>query len=228
MRGVIDAVEILRRGVTAADGPVGLACSFSLEDAVIVDLLRSHELPARVFALDTGRLPEETHQAAESLRARYGIDIEWHFPDRIAVEALVRQKGSYSMREGLEERHACCDLRKVQPLRRALVGLSGWITGQRREHGLTRASLEPIEHDDGGRIKLNPLYAWSDAELWSYARARGVPQHPLYASGYTSIGCAPCTRATGQGEHPRAGRWWWELPEHKECGLHRREVGGRI
>lgn len=228
MRSVTDAVEILRRGVAAAGGPVGLACSFSLEDAVIVDLLRAHDLPARFFALDTGRLPEETYQVAESLRTRYGIDIEWHFPDRVAVEALLREKGSYSFRDGLAERHACCDLRKVQPLQRALLGLSGWITGQRREHGLTRAGLEPIERDSDGRVKLNPLYAWTEAELWSYARAREVPQHPLYARGYTSIGCAPCTRPTLPNEHPRAGRWWWESPEHKECGLHRREVGGRV
>ena len=227
MRSVSEAVEILRRGLLSANGPVSLACSFSLEDAVIVDLLRRHELPARIFALDTGRLPEETHQTAESLRARYGIEIDWYFPDHVAVEALLRHKGSFSFRDGLEARHECCDLRKVQPLKRALHGLAGWITGQRREHGMTRATLEPLERDEDGRIKLNPLYAWSEAELLHYAQEHAVPKHPLYARGYTSIGCAPCTRPTAVGEHPRAGRWWWESPEHKECGLHRAAIGGR-
>lgn len=216
-----DAVEILRRGLQEAGGDVALACSFSIEDVVIVDLLHRHGLSAKVLALDTGRLPEETFQAAESVRARYGVQIDWVFPDRVAVEDLVRRLGTYSFRDGLFERQQCCTVRKVAPLERALSGFAGWITGQRRSQSTTRAELKPFGRDDAGRLKINPLYDWSDDAVWAYAKAQAVPVHLLYSAGYTSIGCAPCTRATRPGEHPRAGRWWWEDPEHKECGLHR-------
>jgi phosphoadenosine phosphosulfate reductase len=140
------------------------------------------------------------------------------------VEKLEREKGLFSFRESLENRHECCHIRKVEPLGRALQGLAGWITGLRREQSVTRTALAPVELDEanGGILKINPLLEWSEAQVWEYAETRRIPTNRLHKQGYPSIGCAPCTRPVAPGEHPRAGRWWWENPEHKECGLHRR------
>ena len=140
------------------------------------------------------------------------------------MEKLEREKGLFSFRESLENRHECCHIRKVEPLGRALKGLSGWITGMRREHNVTRNDLKAIELDrlNGGIVKINPLLYWNEARLLDFARERRLPQNHLLKQGYRSIGCAPCTRAVQPGEDARAGRWWWENPEHKECGLHRR------
>lgn len=216
--------EILRTGIESAGGPVALACSFSVEDVVIIDMVREAALPVTVFALDTGRLNEETYEVAEAVSERYGIGIDWYFPRREDVENMVRGKGPYSFRESLENRHECCRIRKMEPLQRALRGLSGWITGLRREQSVTRSDTPPIEtdHGNGGILKINPLIGWSEREVWEYAEQHRIPTNRLHKLGYPSIGCAPCTRAVEPGEHPRAGRWWWENPEHKECGLHRR------
>jgi phosphoadenosine phosphosulfate reductase len=226
-----DPEAILRAGLRFAGGKVTLACSFSLEDVLLIDLL--YELSRKgeselttdvtIFALDTGRLPEETYEVAEAVRSRYGVPIAWYFPDTVAVERLVRDKGLYSFRDSLADRKECCGIRKVEPLERALRGQAGWITGQRREHGVTRASLLPLEHDPlhGGILKINPLCELTESQLLSHAEARALPRNRLYARGYLSIGCAPCTRAVAAGESARAGRWWWESPEHKECGIHR-------
>jgi len=178
----------------------------------------------RIFALDTGRLNEETYEVAESVSMRYGISIDWYFPDRDAVESLERREGLFSFRESLEKRHECCSIRKIEPLGRALAGLSGWITGLRGEQSVTRGDLQAIGVDEanGGILKINPLLDWSEKEVWEYADRKRLPVNRLHRQGYPSIGCAPCTRAIRLGEHPRAGRWWWEDPEHKECGLHRR------
>lgn len=218
-----DPLAILRAGLATAKGPVKLASSFSVEDVVVIDLISRYRLPIGVFALDTGRLNEETYQVAETVSQRYGIPIEWHFPERSAVEELERAKGLYSFRESLENRHECCRIRKVEPLQRALKGLGGWVTGMRREQSVTRAEASPLEIDNahGGIIKINPLIHWTEQQLWDYAREQRIPVNRLHRLGYPSIGCAPCTRAIEPGEHPRAGRWWWEDPEHKECGLHR-------
>jgi len=215
---------ILTTGFNAADGPVALAASFSIEDVVVIDRIHKLRLPIRVFALDTGRLPEETYQVAESVRERYGVEVDWYFPERSAVEALERGKGLFSFRESLENRQECCRIRKIEPLGRALEGLSGWVTGLRAGQSPTRSAIAPLELDTahGGIVKINPLAAWSESEVWDYAREARIPIHPLHKQGYPSIGCAPCTRAVEPGEHPRAGRWWWEDPEHKECGLHRK------
>jgi phosphoadenosine phosphosulfate reductase len=218
------AREILREGRERAGGTVGLACSFSVEDIAVLDLMSEVYPAVRVFALDTGRLNEETYETAEAVRQRFGIEIDWHFPDRDAVEILERGKGLYSFRDSLENRHECCRIRKVEPLGRALLGLSGWITGLRREQSVTRTSLEPIETDagNGGILKISPLLDWSWEEVLSYTKEKNLPVNKLHSRGYPSIGCAPCTRAVEPGEHSRAGRWWWENPEHKECGLHSR------
>jgi phosphoadenosine phosphosulfate reductase len=219
-----DPREILSSGVAAASGPVALACSFSVEDVVILDMAQELGLAIGVFALDTGRLHEATYEVADAITERYNVKIEWYFPRQEAVEGLLRAKGPYSFRESLENRHECCHIRKVEPLSRALKGVSGWITGLRREQSVTRTGLAPIEVDEvnGGILKINPLLEWSEAQVWEYAREKRVPVNRLHKEGYPSIGCAPCTRPVAPGEHPRAGRWWWENPEHKECGLHRR------
>lgn len=216
--------DILKAGVEAAGGPVKLACSFSVEDVVIIDMAQSLGLPIGIFALDTGRLNEETYEVADAIVERYRLKIDWYFPKHDAVEKLEREKGLFSFRESLENRHECCHIRKVEPLGRALKGLAGWITGLRREQSITRTGFVPIELDEanGGILKINPLLEWTEAQVWEYAEARRLPTNRLHKHGYPSIGCAPCTRPVAPGEHPRAGRWWWENPEQKECGLHRR------
>jgi len=216
--------EILRKGVERADGPVKLACSFSVEDVVIIHMAMEMKLPIGIFALDTGRLNEETYEVADAIVDRYRLKIEWFFPRHEAVENLLKEKGAFSFRESLENRHECCHIRKVEPLGRALKGLGRWITGLRREQSVTRTGLAPLEIDalNGGILKINPLLEWNERQVWEYADSRRLPVNRLHKQGYPSIGCAPCTRPVTPGEHPRAGRWWWENPEHKECGLHRR------
>ena len=218
------AGEILRIGVERANGTVKLACSFSVEDVVIIDMAMEMKLPIGIFALDTGRLNEETYEVADAIVDRYRLKIEWYFPRHEAVENLLKEKGTFSFRESLENRHECCHIRKVEPLGRALKGLGGWITGMRREQSVTRTDLAPLEIDalNGGILKINPLLDWDERQVWDYENSRSLPVNRLHKEGYPSIGCAPCTRPVAPGEHPRAGRWWWENPEHKECGLHRR------
>ena len=216
--------EILRQGIEAANGPVSLACSFSLEDVAVIDIAHKAGIKLGVFAIDTGRLPEETYEVAEALVDRYGVKIDWYFPRHEDVERLEREKGLFSFRESLENRHECCAIRKVEPLSRALAGLSGWVTGIRREQSVTRSELQAIERDElnGGILKINPLIHWSEQDLNDYVAQNNLPKNRLYSRGYCSIGCAPCTRALKEGEDCRAGRWWWENPENRECGLHRR------
>jgi phosphoadenosine phosphosulfate reductase len=220
--GPAPAQEVLRWALPRFGRRLGVASSFSVEDCVVIDLAHAIDPGVRVFALDTGRLPEETYQTAERVRQKYGIEIEWQFPDRVKVEALLRAKGPFSFMDSLDNRHECCGLRKVEPLGRTLAELDAWVTGLRREQSVTRAETPTVERDEGhgGLCKLNPIIAWSEAQVFAYADERRVPVHPLHKRGYPSIGCAPCTRAIQPGEHPRAGRWWWENPESKECGLH--------
>jgi phosphoadenosine phosphosulfate reductase len=215
--------EIILAGIAAAKGGVSMASSFSVEDVVVIDMLHKVAPGVRVFALDTGRLNEETYEVAESVRARYDLSIDWYFPERQAVENLERDKGLFSFRETLENRHECCGIRKVEPLGRALAGLAGWVVGLRREQSVTRANLQPLEIDKGhgGIVKISPLVNWTEQQVWDYADKHALPINRLHRMGYPSIGCAPCTRAIEPGEDLRAGRWWWENPEHKECGLHK-------
>lgn len=217
-----DASALLAAASAALAPDLALAASFSAEDVVVLDLLAEVGATPRLFAIDTGRLPEETFLVAEAVTRRYGVSVEWLHPDTAAVEALLRAKGPYSFQSSVEARLECCRIRKVEPLRRALRGLRGWITGQRRSQSLTRARLDAVEIDaaQDGLLKLNPLAAWSEADVWKYTNERRLPRNRLYEKGYRSIGCAPCTRAVADGDDERAGRWWWEDPEHKECGLH--------
>jgi phosphoadenosine phosphosulfate reductase len=205
-----------------------IASSFGVEDVVLIDLAAQHAPRLRVFTLDTGRLPPETYEVMEAVRIRYRLSIEAFFPQRELVEKLEREKGLFSFRESVAARKECCAIRKLEPLSRALAGAGAWVTGLRREQAVTRAGVDLVERDDanGGILKLNPLSSWTEAEVWQYARDRALPVNALHGRGYPSIGCAPCTRPVAPGEDVRAGRWWWELPDHKECGLHERSRAG--
>lgn len=201
--------------------PATFSSSFGLEDMVILDLIARHDLPTEIFTLDTGRLHEETHALIEKARARYGREIRMLFPQAEALEGLICRDGPNGFRASLDARKACCSVRKVEPLGRALAGKRLWITGLRREQAITRSDVAVISEDRTYRLfKLNPLADWSQAQVLDYVAHHDVPVNALHERGYPSIGCAPCTRAVAAGDDPRAGRWWWETPKHKECGLH--------
>ncbi len=205
--------------------PGAAAISFSgAEDVVLIDMAHRAGLAFDVFSLDTGRLHPETCEYLERVRKHYGIAIEMLMPEPEPVAELVRAKGLFSF---YEDGHGeCCQVRKVEPLRRKLATLEAWITGQRKDQGVTRTEL-PLEQEDHtfgrpGRqlVKFNPLADWTSREVWNYIRERDVPYNPLHDRGFTSIGCQPCTRPVGPHQHERLGRWWWEDDSHKECGLH--------
>jgi thioredoxin-dependent adenylylsulfate APS reductase len=201
---------------------IALANSLQTEGMVVLDLAWRIEPNVRVFTLDTGRLHQETYDMMDRVRQRYQISIEVVFPDSAEVEQMVRTKGLNLFYESVENRTTCCTVRKVNPLRRHLAGLDAWITGLRRDQAESRAGTRKVEIDsaNGGILKINPIADWSQDRIDAYVKAHNVPRHALYAKGYTSIGCLPCTRAIQPGESPRAGRWWWEQNSHKECGLH--------
>ena len=209
------------RGIAARHSPATLASSLSAEDMVLTDAIASAGLPIEIFVLDTGRLHADTLQLLDGVRERYGIEVQVFKPLRESVEDYVSRHGRDAFYDSAELRKRCCEIRKVEPLRRALLGKRAWITGQRREQAVGRAQLPEQESDAvHGIEKYNPLAAWSEADVWQYLGEHGVPYNRLYDQGYRSIGCAPCTRPVRPGEDVRAGRWWWESPEHKECGLH--------
>jgi phosphoadenosine phosphosulfate reductase len=221
-----DAAASLIESIAADHSPAAFACSFGAEDMVLLDLIAGHGPGIEVLTLDTGRLPPETLDLLARARDRYGIDIRVVRPDRESVERYVRAFGVDGFYEGVQQRRACCDIRKVQPLARALSGKRAWITGMRRDQSDGRAHIAITEAEPlYGLSKFNPLAAWTTADVWTYVRANHVPYNPLHDRGYPSIGCAPCTRAIRPGEPLRAGRWWWERTEvNKECGLHRVSV----
>lgn len=220
----LDALDLTGRLRLVAErfpGRVAFSTSLGQEDQVITDAIWRADLPIRVFTLDTGRLFEETYDLLDATRTTYGKPVEVYFPDTAEVEAFVTERGPFSFRQSVPERKACCDLRKVRPLTRALAGVGVWITGLRREQSANRVGMRVVEWDEGyGLLKLNPLIDWTTDAMLDYLTAHDVPQNALHARGFISIGCAPCTRAIAPGEDPRAGRWWWETSK-KECGLHR-------
>jgi phosphoadenosine phosphosulfate reductase len=211
----------LMRAAAGKHAPLALASSLSAEDMVLTDMIAREKLAISVFTLETGRLNAETVEMIEKTRARYGLEMDVYRPKAEAVDVYVKAHGLNAFYESVELRKACCHIRKVEPLERALAGKAGWVTGQRREQAVTRADM-PEEDWDGARgiAKYNPLAEWSWADVLAYAEAHDVPLNPLHARGYVSIGCDPCTRAIRPGEDPRAGRWWWEQDDSKECGLH--------
>ena len=211
-------------------GPRMAVCtSFQAEGMVILDMARRIDPKVRVFTVDTGRLPQETYDLMERVRERYQVEIEVFFPDPLQVEAMVRGQGPNLFYKSVEARLWCCHVRKVEPMRRALDGLEAWITGLRRDQSHSRAMINKIAPDaeHGGLMKLNPLCDWTSVQVWDYISAYDVPTHRLYQRGYTSIGCAPCTRPTQPGDDARAGRWWWEQTIMKECGIHGLPIAGR-
>jgi phosphoadenosine phosphosulfate reductase len=217
------ALDFLHAAVDefGADGKLTFANSFGAEDMVLTDLILANALPIEIFSLDTGRLPPETYTLIGEVEQRYATRLKIFFPETAAVERYVRRHGINAFYDSIELRKACCHMRKVEPLRRALAGKKAWITGLRAAQSVTRSGLPLREFDAGHGIeKLNPLSDWSEAEVWAYIRLHDVPYNALHDRFYPSIGCAPCTRAVAVGEDVRAGRWWWEDPASKECGLH--------
>jgi phosphoadenosine phosphosulfate reductase len=213
-------VAVLQQAVLEFS-PVTFANSLGAEDMVLTDLIAKHQANIQMFSLDTGRLPQETYDLMQKVRERYNVPLHVYFPTNALVEELVAKHGVNGFYDSVDNRKACCHVRKVEPLQRALAGNKAWITGMRREQAVTRGSLEVSSFDaDHGLQKLNPLLDWTNAEVWEYIKANEVPYNALHDQFYPSIGCAPCTRAITPGEDIRAGRWWWEDPQNKECGLH--------
>jgi phosphoadenosine phosphosulfate reductase len=217
-------IEDLERLLVRADlehAPVALASSLSAEDMVISDAILRLKLGIEIFTLDTGRLHADTLNVISAIRERYGYDVRVFRPDPAAVAEYVERLGRDAFYESVELRKRCCHIRKVEPLERALAGKQAWITGQRRDQAATRAGLNVREYDEArGIVKFNPLADWTEGEVWDVIRERDIPYNALHDQGYRSIGCAPCTRPTVAGEDVRAGRWWWELRDARECGLH--------
>jgi phosphoadenosine phosphosulfate reductase len=218
----IERARKLLAGIEKNYSASALASSFGAEDMLLLDLIARDGLSIEIFTLDTGRLPRETHDLIAKVRKHYGIAVKKYSPWPESVDAYVEQNGLDGFYESVEARKACCNLRKVEPLRRALAGKRSWITGLRRDQAESRAdvtetALDPVH----GLWKFSPLADWTETDVWDYLRAHRVPYNALHDRGYPSIGCEPCTRAIKPGEHPRAGRWWWEQEgARKECGLH--------
>lgn len=201
-------------------GNVVFSSSFGQEDQVITDAIFKNNFNIKVFTLDTGRLFQETYELMDTTKNKYGKEFETYFPNTAKVEALVKEKGFNSFYYSVENRKECCGIRKIEPLKRALAGAEIWITGLRSEQSENRSDMEIVEWDANNNvIKFNPLIHWTYEDVLAYLKENRVPDSPLHRKGFISIGCAPCTRAIQEGEHPRAGRWWWEASQ-KECGLH--------
>ena len=219
----LGAQEILSWAIENFHPRLALSCSFGApEGLALLDLMHRIEPTSRVFVLDTGRLPQATYDLIDRVRDRYGKPVEVVFPRAEDVQAMVREHGLNLFYESVEKRQLCCRLRKVEPLRRHLADLDAWVTGLRRDQGVTRGEVRKVELDPvhDGIIKVNPIADWTSDDVWKYVRANGVPVNRLHAQGYPSVGCDPCSRAIREGEDPRAGRWWWESAETRECGIH--------
>ena len=215
--------EVLRFFLAEYKGRIALSSSLSIEDQALTDMILKIDREARIFTLDTGRLFPETYSLIDRTNLKYNTKLEVFFPDYKEVEKLVKAEGINLFYAGLEQRKACCRIRKLDPLKRAFHDLDVWICGLRHEQSVTRKDLHLVEWDEAnGLIKLNPLIDFTEEEVWKYIRENQVPYNKLHDNGFPSIGCQPCTRAVQPGEDIRAGRWWWENPEHKECGLHKR------
>lgn len=202
---------------------VAFSSSLGAEDQVITDMIFKVDKETKVFTLDTGRLHSETYKVLDATNLKYGVKLEVYFPKFESVENLYKTQGVNGHFESIENRKNCCNIRKIEPLKRALEGVNIWITGLRASQSVTRNSMKAIEWDENFKvIKINPLLNWSEDDVWDYIKENKVPYNKLHDIGYPSIGCEPCTRAIKDGEDIRAGRWWWENPEHKECGLHKK------
>ena len=217
------AQEVVGYFLKAYQGRIALSSSLSIEDQTLTDIIVTQDKNTRIFTLDTGRLFPETYQLIEKTNMTYGIKIEVFFPDYHEVQRMVREEGINLFYNSVESRHRCCQIRKLEPLKRASQGLDVWICGLRREQSITRQDMQVVEWDEMHQlIKVNPLISWTEQQVWDYIKMHSVPYNKLHDRGYPSIGCEPCTRAVQPGEDVRSGRWWWESPDHRECGLHQR------
>jgi phosphoadenosine phosphosulfate reductase len=230
------AEEVIKWGLGKFKDRIALASSFGAEDVVLIDMLvkisqQSTVHSPLIFTLDTGRLPQETYDVMDRIKEKYNIEIKVFFPDAKAVEEMVEKYGFNLFYKSIELRQLCCKIRKVEPLNRAFkeLNLDAWICGLRREQSVTRVDIKKVEYEErvinGEKktiVKLNPLADWTEQQVWQYIKQNNVPYNTLHDKGYPSIGCAPCTRAVRKIEDTRAGRWWWEDPDKKECGLHKR------
>lgn len=217
------AEEVLQFFLSEYQHKIALASSMGAEDQVLTGMINSIDPNTRIFTLDTGRLFPETYQLIDETNKFFNSSIEVFFPDFRQTERMVALKGINLFYHSIENRKECCHVRKIEPLKRAFQNLDVWVCGLRREQSVTRLSTNMIEWDEtNGLIKVNPLINWTEKQVWDYIRQNNVPYNILHDKGFPSIGCQPCTRAIMPGEDVRAGRWWWEEPEHKECGLHNR------
>lgn len=215
------AEEVLKYFLNEFKDKAALSSSFGVEDQVLTHMMMGLGYRTNIFTLDTGRLHPQTYDVMDATNLKYNINIKVCFPDAASVEELYLCQGVNGFYESLENRKECCYVRKIEPLQRALEKLDVWITGLRASQSVTREDLNIVEYDETNKvIKVNPLLNWSEKDVWDFVKQNRVPYNKLHDEGYPSIGCAPCTRAVAQGEDVRSGRWWWENPEHKECGLH--------
>jgi len=215
------AEEIIAYFAAEYKGEICLASSMGAEDQVLTDMIAKVAPEVSIFTLDTGRVFPETYNLIEETGKKYNKEIEIYFPSRDKVETMVKSKGINLFYTSIENRKECCHVRKIEPLKRALSGKKVWICGLRREQSITRYLTQAVEWDEGNQmLKINPLIDWNEKKLWEYIKTQEVPYNKLHDQGFPSIGCQPCTRAVAAGEDIRAGRWWWEEPEKKECGLH--------
>ena len=217
----LTAEEILKQVIEIFGSKITFATSLGAEDQVITYMISRIDKTTHIITLDTGRVFPETYDLLHRTINRYGVNIKSYYPDTTQVEEMVNTKGINLFYESIENRKLCCHVRKIVPLRRALSGMDAWITGLRREQSVTRTDLKIVEWDAAnGLIKINPLLEWSEEQVWDFIKQHDIPYNKLHDQGFPSIGCQPCTRAIEKGEDLRAGRWWWEMPDSKECGLH--------
>ncbi len=215
------AEDILKYFIEKHPGKAALASSLGAEDQALTDMIVNIDDSTKIFTLDTGRVFPETYQVLDETNKKYNIQIEIYFPDRKSVEQMTTKKGINLFYDSIENRKQCCNIRKTEPLKRALTDVDVWITGLRKDQSITRFYTPLVEWDPNHRLlKVNPLLNWTERNVWEYIKDNDVPYNKLHDQGYPSIGCQPCTRAVKKGEDIRSGRWWWEAPEHKECGLH--------
>ncbi|MCD6598041.1 MAG: phosphoadenylyl-sulfate reductase [Bacteroidales bacterium] len=217
--------EVLDYFLSEFKGRIALSSSLGAEDQVLTDMVVRIDPEVKIFTLDTGRMFPENYELIDKTNKAYDLNMEIYFPEYVKVEEMVNKKGINLFYESIENRKMCCHIRKIEPLKRALKDLDIWICGLRSDQSVTRINTHLLEWDEpNGLLKLNPLVDWTHEQVWEYIREKKIPYNALHDKGFLSIGCQPCTRALQSGEDVRAGRWWWEKPESKECGLHNRPV----
>lgn len=217
-----DAIEVLKWANETFENRIVLASSLGLEDQVLTDMLFKINPEFNIFFLDTGRIHQETYDVLEKTMNKYGIKYDIYYPNTKNIEYYTKEHGINAFYKSIELRKKCCEIRKIEPLKRAISGFEAWITGLRRDQSITRSAVNKIEWDnDNNKIKINPLTDWTTEQIWSYIKKYNVPYNILHDRGFPSIGCAPCSRPISANEDIRAGRWWWEAPKTRECGLHK-------